>query len=144
MFADENLDRLLPISKQPKDKVQAILDACERQFPDFVDRSRKRLRTYLKSCRRVHLRRINSSDPKRKANNLASINEVGKDYLLIICDLHNKITWENSYNHYDTYFTFCIILIIFVLYYINILNYGFTIISLYQIKISYPEYIYDY
>ena len=53
LFVDENLDRMVPISKQPKDKIQAILDACHRQFPEFQDRARKRIRTYLKSCRRL-------------------------------------------------------------------------------------------
>ena len=53
LFVDENLDRMVPISKQPKDKIQAILDACDRQFPEFHERSRKRIRTYLKSCRRM-------------------------------------------------------------------------------------------
>ncbi|ESO94452.1 hypothetical protein LOTGIDRAFT_232295 [Lottia gigantea] len=53
LFVDENLDRTVPISKQPKDKVQAILEACDRQFPEFHVRSRKRIRTYLKSCRRM-------------------------------------------------------------------------------------------
>lgn len=53
LFVDENLDRSVPISKQPKDKIQAILEACDRQFPEFHDRARKRIRTYLKSCRRM-------------------------------------------------------------------------------------------
>ncbi|XP_067933149.1 nucleolar protein 4-like [Watersipora subatra] len=53
LFVDENLDRLIPISKQPKEKLQSILDACNRQFPEFQERSRKRVRTYLKSCRRM-------------------------------------------------------------------------------------------
>ena len=53
LFVDENLDRMVPISKQPKDKIQAILDACDRQFPEFHERARKRIRTYLKSCRRM-------------------------------------------------------------------------------------------
>jgi len=53
LFVDENLDRIIPISKQPKEKVQAILEACDRQFPEFHDRARKRIRTYLKSCRRM-------------------------------------------------------------------------------------------
>ncbi|KAK0069462.1 nucleolar protein 4-like isoform X2, partial [Biomphalaria pfeifferi] len=53
LFVDENLDRMVPISKQPKDKIQAILEACDRQFPEFHERSRKRIRTYLKSCRRM-------------------------------------------------------------------------------------------
>lgn len=52
LFVDENLDRIVPISKQPKEKIQAIIDSCARQFPEFSDRSRKRIRTYLKSCRR--------------------------------------------------------------------------------------------
>ena len=53
LFVDENLDRHVPISKQPKEKIQAIIDSCTRQFPEFSVRSRKRIRTYLKSCRRT-------------------------------------------------------------------------------------------
>lgn len=52
LFVDENLDRIVPISKQPKEKIQAIIDSCTRQFPEFSERARKRIRTYLKSCRR--------------------------------------------------------------------------------------------
>jgi len=52
LFVDENLDRIVPISKQPKEKIQAIIDSCTRQFPEFAERARKRIRTYLKSCRR--------------------------------------------------------------------------------------------
>ncbi|CAB0044788.1 unnamed protein product [Trichogramma brassicae] len=52
LFVDENLDRMTPISKQPKEKIQAIIDSCTRQFPEFAERARKRIRTYLKSCRR--------------------------------------------------------------------------------------------
>lgn len=52
LFVDENLDRMIPISKQPKEKIQAIIDSCTRQFPEFAERARKRIRTYLKSCRR--------------------------------------------------------------------------------------------
>ena len=53
LFVDENLDRHVPISKQPKEKIQAIIDSCTRQFPEFAHRARKRIRTYLKSCRRT-------------------------------------------------------------------------------------------
>ncbi|XP_031551652.1 nucleolar protein 4-like isoform X3 [Actinia tenebrosa] len=53
LFVDENLDRLVPISKQPKEKILAIIQSCQRQFPEFRDRARKRIRTYLKSCRRL-------------------------------------------------------------------------------------------
>nr|XP_032817316.1 nucleolar protein 4-like isoform X1 [Petromyzon marinus]XP_032817317.1 nucleolar protein 4-like isoform X1 [Petromyzon marinus]XP_032817319.1 nucleolar protein 4-like isoform X1 [Petromyzon marinus] len=53
LFVDENLDRMVPISKQPKEKVQAIIESCHRQFPEFQERARKRIRTYLKSCRRT-------------------------------------------------------------------------------------------
>ncbi|VEN34695.1 unnamed protein product [Callosobruchus maculatus] len=47
--AFNNLDRMVPISKQPKEKIQAIIDSCTRQFPEFAERARKRIRTYLKS-----------------------------------------------------------------------------------------------
>lgn len=62
LFVDENLDRMVPISRQPKDKIQAIIDSCNRQFPEFTERARKRIRTYLKSCRRT--RRHKSSPTK--------------------------------------------------------------------------------
>lgn len=65
LFVDENLDRMVPISKQPKDKVQAILDACDRQFPEFHLRARKRIRTYLKSCRRMRRSKENGWEPLR-------------------------------------------------------------------------------
>ena len=106
LFVDENLDRHVPISKQPKEMIraivvllrpcqvvnlsskllssenthgwkshlmmpgdnqllhqnisslshllisQAIIDSCTRQFPEYSERARKRIRTYLKSCRR--------------------------------------------------------------------------------------------
>ena len=53
LFVDENLDRHVPISRQPKEKIQAIIDSCTRQFPEYAARARKRIRTYLKSCRRT-------------------------------------------------------------------------------------------
>ena len=62
LFVDENLDRMVPISKQPKEKVQAILEACDRQFPEFRERSRKRIRTYLKSCRRLKRKDANGQE----------------------------------------------------------------------------------
>ncbi|CAH1772541.1 unnamed protein product [Owenia fusiformis] len=65
LFVDENLDRTVPISKQPKDKIQAILEACDRQFPEFHGRSRKRIRTYLKSCRRMRRSKENGWEPLR-------------------------------------------------------------------------------
>ncbi|KAL7975920.1 hypothetical protein Chor_005478 [Crotalus horridus] len=34
LFVDENLDRMVPISKQPKEKIQAIIESCSRQFPE--------------------------------------------------------------------------------------------------------------
>ncbi|EEC15158.1 hypothetical protein IscW_ISCW010756 [Ixodes scapularis] len=64
LFVDENLDRMVPISRQPKEKIQAIIDSCSRQFPEFSERSRKRIRTYLKSCRRTkRTRDLNGWDP---------------------------------------------------------------------------------
>ncbi|XP_015926304.1 nucleolar protein 4 [Parasteatoda tepidariorum] len=61
LFVDENLDRMVPISRQPKDKIQAIIDSCSRQFPEFGERARKRIRTYLKSCRRNKRTRENTN-----------------------------------------------------------------------------------
>ncbi|GIX79383.1 nucleolar protein 4 [Caerostris darwini] len=61
LFVDENLDRMIPISRQPKDKIQAIIDSCTRQFPEFGERARKRIRTYLKSCRRTKRSRDNTN-----------------------------------------------------------------------------------
>ena len=63
LFIDENLDRLVPISKQPKEKITAIIMSCQRQFPEFSDRARKRIRTYLKSCRRSTKLREPTSRP---------------------------------------------------------------------------------
>lgn len=67
LFVDENLDRLVPISRQPKEKIQAIIESCARQFPEFSERARKRIRTYLKSCRRT----------KRHKNSALASNENG-------------------------------------------------------------------
>lgn len=64
LFVDENLDRMVPISRQPKEKIQAIIDSCARQFPEFPDRPRKRIRTYLKSCRRTRRHKIISPTTK--------------------------------------------------------------------------------
>ncbi|RWS04534.1 nucleolar protein 4-like protein, partial [Dinothrombium tinctorium] len=53
LLSDAKSYRMVPISRQPKEKIQAIIDSCRRQFPEFAERSRKRIRTYLKSCRRT-------------------------------------------------------------------------------------------
>ena len=52
LFVDENLDRQVPISRQPKEKIQAIVDSCTRQFPEFASKARKRIQIYLKHCRK--------------------------------------------------------------------------------------------
>ncbi|EPY73172.1 hypothetical protein CB1_029353001 [Camelus ferus] len=53
LFVDENLDCMVPISKQLKEKIQAIIESCSRQFPEFQERARQRIRTYLNSCQRM-------------------------------------------------------------------------------------------
>ncbi|KAI1287573.1 Nucleolar protein 4 [Halotydeus destructor] len=63
LFVDENLDRMVPISRQPKEKIQAIIDSCLRQFPEFGERARKRIRTYLKSCRRTRRTKAQLASP---------------------------------------------------------------------------------
>ena len=73
LFVDENLDRHVPISKQPKEKIQAIIDSCTRQFPEFSERARKRIRTYLKSCRRTKRSREQAG---LDTNNVSVLNDV--------------------------------------------------------------------
>lgn len=72
LFVDENLDRMVPISKQPKEKIQAIIESCSRQFPEFQERARKRIRTYLKSCRRMKKNGMEMVSPCPAALPLAS------------------------------------------------------------------------
>ncbi|KAL1470747.1 hypothetical protein MTO96_024012 [Rhipicephalus appendiculatus] len=73
LFVDENLDRMVPISRQPKEKIQAIIDSCSRQFPEFAERARKRIRTYLKSCRRTkRTRDLNGWDGRTAVPHLTS------------------------------------------------------------------------
>lgn len=74
LFVDENLDRMVPISKQPKEKIQAIIDACARQFPEFAERTRKRIRTYLKSCRR-----------NKRTRDSNGWETVSSDYTSLVC-----------------------------------------------------------
>ncbi|XP_054153938.1 nucleolar protein 4-like [Oppia nitens] len=81
LFVDENLDRMVPISRQPKEKIQAIIESCGRQFPEFSERARKRIRTYLKSCRRTKRH-------KTTAQTVASGNENG----------NNGRAWSESSN----------------------------------------------
>ncbi|XP_076320094.1 nucleolar protein 4-like [Tachypleus tridentatus] len=85
LFIDENLDRMVPISRQPKDKIQAIIDSCSRQFPEFSDRARKRIRTYLKSCRRTkRARDYNGLDFERSTPHLSS--SLAEQILSVACD----------------------------------------------------------
>nr|SVE75730.1 EOG090X05H5 [Daphnia hispanica] len=73
LFVDENLDRMVPISRQPREKIQAIIDSCLRQFPEFGERARKRIRTYLKSCRRHKRTRDQPDAPYSVAGTAGSI-----------------------------------------------------------------------
>ena len=54
---NEKLDRHVPISNQPEEKILEIIDLCTEQFPEFVGRARKRIRTYLKTCRKLKRKR---------------------------------------------------------------------------------------
>jgi len=47
-------------------QVQAIVDSCVRQFPEFSQRARKRIRSYLKTCRKM-----------KRTREQAGIDEVG-------------------------------------------------------------------
>ena len=50
-LVDAKLDKKIPISLQPRDQIQEIIDIASSEFPDFTDCTRKRIRTYLKACR---------------------------------------------------------------------------------------------
>ncbi|XP_075210803.1 nucleolar protein 4-like isoform X2 [Lycorma delicatula] len=82
LFVDENLDRIVPISKQPKEKIQAIIDSCTRQFPEFAERARKRIRTYLKSCRRNKRSRDPNTWPETTRPTPAHLTSVQAEQIL--------------------------------------------------------------
>ena len=81
LFVDENLDRHVPISKQPKEKIQAIMDSCTRQFPEYAERARKRIRTYLKSCRRTKRSREQAGLDINNVGLLELQTKVRKDFM---------------------------------------------------------------
>lgn len=85
LFIDENLDRTVPISRQPKEKVQAILDSCKRQFPEMQARARKRVRTYLKSCRRTKKlqKAKGAGDKETEQSNTLIVPEESEDLLVL-------------------------------------------------------------
>lgn len=86
LFVDENLDRMVPISKQPKEKIQAIIESCSRQFPEFQERARKRIRTYLKSCRRMKKNGMEMVSGRPTAPSLATApGPADPEYLLCLC-----------------------------------------------------------
>ena len=86
LFVDENLDRHVPISKQPKEKIQAIIDSCTRQFPEYSERSRKRIRTYLKSCRRTKRSREQAG---LDINNVSLVHNSNGNHFLKLLKLDN-------------------------------------------------------
>ncbi|XP_075928079.1 nucleolar protein 4-like isoform X2 [Petromyzon marinus] len=88
LFVDENLDRMVPISKQPKEKVQAILESCHRQFPEFQERARKRIRTYLKSCRRLRKNGLELQQSRTTPPHLTSA--VAENILAMACESESR------------------------------------------------------
>lgn len=71
LFVDENLDCMVPISRQPKDKIRAIIDSCSRQFPEFGNTANKQIQTYLKSCRQSKRTEENSNTQLQLTSDLA-------------------------------------------------------------------------
>ncbi|CAG0878637.1 unnamed protein product [Darwinula stevensoni] len=51
-IVDESLDRMLPISRQPPEKINVLVEQCQQLYPEFIHEARNRIRSYLKSCRR--------------------------------------------------------------------------------------------
>ena len=70
---DENLDKLVPISNQPEEKIQEIIDMSSEQYPEFESKVRKRIREYLKHCRRTQ-NKNNSHKIERNSNHPDSEN----------------------------------------------------------------------
>ena len=50
-----NLDVQVPITWQPEDKLQAIINTCVEQFPGYCSQglARKRILLFLKNCRKT-------------------------------------------------------------------------------------------
>ena len=75
---NEKLDRHVPISNQPEEKILEIIDLCTEQFPEFVGRARKRIRTYLKTCRKLKRKReddgLEGSAPRVTSVKILSLN----------------------------------------------------------------------
>ena len=75
---NEKLDRHVPISNQPEEKILEIIDLCTEQFPEFVGRARKRIRTYLKTCRKLKRKReddgLEGSAPRVNSVKILSLN----------------------------------------------------------------------
>ncbi|NXG23146.1 NOL4L protein, partial [Grallaria varia] len=90
LFVDENLDRMVPISKQPKEKIQAIIESCSRQFPEFQERARKRIRTYLKSCRRMKKNGMEMVSGCPSALPLATTPEAAENILAAACESETR------------------------------------------------------
>ena len=49
---ESRMDCKVPISLQPKHLVDDIMNDAKKHFPEFESCTRKRIRTFLKSCRR--------------------------------------------------------------------------------------------
>ncbi|NXU58828.1 NOL4L protein, partial [Turnix velox] len=90
LFVDENLDRMVPISKQPKEKIQAIIESCSRQFPEFQERARKRIRTYLKSCRRMKKNGMEMVSHLPPSASALGQMEIAKNILAAACESETR------------------------------------------------------
>ena len=125
LFIDENLDRSIPISRQPKEKIHAIIESCKRQFPELQSRARKRIRTYLKSCRRTkkiqNLKKLGLCSENELKNimneNTSTLSTVSDDNFLVL----NKESINQPVYHLNSALAekvsdhFCIFLIVIFL-----------------------------
>lgn len=71
LFVDENLDCMVPMSRQPKNKISEIVNSCSRQFPEFEKIANKQIQTYLKSCRQSKQTEENSNTQPQLTSVLA-------------------------------------------------------------------------
>ena len=63
------LDIQVPISLQPRDKIQDIVDLCIKKFSNCQPEvARKRVGIFLKNCRKTEKRKIQDHRPSRGVN----------------------------------------------------------------------------
>ena len=76
-----SLDVQVPLTWQPEDKIQTIIDSCVQQFHCESELARKRIGTFLKNCRKTEKRKVEGrtasghQSNNRKAKKAKKVND---------------------------------------------------------------------